>query len=157
MRTIFREVVWNAFQITGDACSWSSKRRTGIWWVVKITGGCWSKSNIVLNRFPDISCAVIAQFMTLNFCNSCFAVPGSSQVADHPVNVRGTIASIVRMRIKTKESVSCLIIGTVVDGLDVESSGVAVTFSCLPGITDFSKSFLDNLFTFSIRANHITD
>jgi len=61
------------------------------------------------------------------------------------------------MRIKTKESVSCLIIDTVVDGLDVESSAVAVTFSCLPGIAVFSKSFLDNLFTFSIRANHITD
>ena len=81
--------------------------------------------------------------MTLNFCNSCFAVPGSSPVSDHPINVRGTIASIVRMRIKTKESVSCLIIGTVVDGLDVESSGVAVTFSCLPGISAFSESFLE--------------
>jgi hypothetical protein len=61
------------------------------------------------------------------------------------------------MRIKTKESVSCLIIGTIVDGLDVESSGEAIIFSCLPGIAAFSESFLDNLFTFSIRANHITD
>jgi hypothetical protein len=61
------------------------------------------------------------------------------------------------MWIKTKESVSCLIIYTVVGGLDVESSGVAVTFSCLPSIADFSKSFLDNLFTFSIRASYITD
>jgi len=110
-----------------------------------------------MNRFPDIIITVITQFLTLNFCNSCFAVPGSSPVADHPINIRGTIASIVRMWIKIKESVSCLIICTVVGGLDVESSGVAVTFSCLPGIAYFPESFLDNLFAFSIRANHITD
>jgi hypothetical protein len=84
----------------------------------------------------------------------------SSPVADHPINFRDTIlvgsSSVIQMRIEANIGITCQRSRSVV-GFDVESSGVAVTFSCLPGISDFSKSFLDNLFTFSIRANHITD
>ena len=105
--------------------------------------------------------AVLSQ---LSFCRWIFATPvllfPSCPVADHPINFRGTIlvgsSSVIQMRIKAKIWITGQRSRTVV-GFDVESSGVAVTFSCLPGIADFSESFLDNLFTFSIRANHITD
>jgi hypothetical protein len=84
----------------------------------------------------------------------------SSPVADHPINFRDTILvgsrAVIRVRVEAKIGITCQRSRSVV-GFDDECPGVAIIFSCLPGIADFSESFLDNLFTFSIRANHITD
>ena len=81
-------------------------------------------------------------------------LPRSSPVADHAVNLRTSklVASttVVRMRIKSKESVAGLIIRTIVNGFDVKRSGITAIFPYLPGIAYFTETLL-----FNICANNV--